>query len=148
MFFLTWVMFWKIHRIYIFFFSMRNIKSNCQIMFLKHFPIIFWWKISFFLVTFIYKTFNFCYFWGILFQWSWFNATVTAYWKHLLIIFFIDRIYCCFWNFYPGRRIYIWSTMIRIYFMALIIQLMNINLSSKSLNHFHIYYGMIHNVFH
>ena len=37
-----------------------------------------------------------------------------------LFIFFIDRIYCYFFVFYPVRRIYIWSTMIWIYFITFI----------------------------
>ena len=39
-------------------------------------------------------------------------------------IFFIDSISCCFFAFYPIRRIYI--TIIRIYFLTFIIQQMNI----------------------
>ena len=33
-------------------------------------------------------------------------------------IFFIDKIYCCFFPFYPIRRVYIWSTFFKIYYMT------------------------------
>ena len=52
----------------------------------------------------------------------WFNATVKTYWKHLLS-FLLTRFIVAF--FYPIRRIYIWSTMILIYFMTFIIKYMN-----------------------
>ena len=49
-------------RIYFFFFSIQNIKGNCFIIFLRCFPIIFfWWKMYSFSYIFIYKRFNFCY---------------------------------------------------------------------------------------
>ena len=80
----VWVMFWNISRIYFFFFSIQNIKSNCYIIFLKFFPIIFfWWKIYSFPVTFIYDLIFVILFGSFLIS-SWFNAAVTAYWKHLL----------------------------------------------------------------
>ena len=55
---------------------------------------------------------------------SWFNLTVTAYWKHLS--FLLIGISVAFFVFYQIRRIYIWSTTIRIYFITFIIQEMNI----------------------
>ena len=42
------------------------------------------------------------------------------------IIFLVDRIYSCFFVFYPIKRIYIQSTTIRIYFMTFIMQQLNI----------------------
>ena len=56
---------------------------------------------------------------------SWFYTTITTHWKHLLL-FFIDGIYCCFFVFYPIRRIYIWSSTIQIHFIKFIMQWMNI----------------------
>ena len=38
------------------------------------------------------------------------------------IIFYIDRIYCCFFVFYLIRTIYIWSATFKIYFMAFLIE--------------------------
>ena len=55
--------FWNISRIYAFFFSIQNIKSNCYIIFLNSFPVIFFWCIIFFFpVKFFYKRFNFNFF--------------------------------------------------------------------------------------
>ena len=82
------------HYIYIFFFSIRNIESNYYIIFLNFTPIIFfWWKIYSFPLIFICKRFNFCYSFRI-FSWfsSWLNATVTAYWKHLLFFYGWDLL--------------------------------------------------------
>ena len=54
--FTIWVMFWNISRLFVFFFSIRNIKNNCYIIFLKYFRVIFfWWKIYSFPVIFTYK---------------------------------------------------------------------------------------------
>ena len=61
--------------------------------------------------------------WGSFLILSWFNATVIAYLKHSLPIFWI---YCCFLLFYPTRRIYIWSTSIQTYFMKTIISSVSI----------------------
>ena len=61
-------MFWNISRIYFFFFSIQNAKSNCNIIFLKIFAVIFlWWEIYSFPIVFIYKRFNFCFFFADLF---------------------------------------------------------------------------------
>ena len=103
MFLTICVMFWNISKIYIFYFSMKNIKSNFYIVFFKFFPIIFsWWEIYPFPVTFIYKTFNF--------------------WHFL----WLDWICYCFFVFYPIRRSYIWSNEIGIYFMTFVMQYLNI----------------------
>ena len=51
----------------------------------------------------------------------WFNATVTTYSKH-----FLWKFYCCFFVFYPVRRIYMWRTTIWSYFIPLILQKKNI----------------------
>ena len=96
-------MFWKISRIYFFFFSIENIDSNCYIIFLNFFQS----SILFFVIS------------------SWFNATVDGIFCHIfifIVMFFIDGIYCCFFLFFfhSVRRIYIWSSTIRIYFMTFI----------------------------
>ena len=52
----------------------------------------------------------------------WFLHNLTQLLQRIESIFdffFIDRIYCCFFVFYPIRRIDIWSTSNRIYFMTL-----------------------------
>ena len=84
--------------IYFFFFSIQNMEINCSIIFLKFFPnIFFWWKIYSFPVIIIYKKFRFvilC--WFFFFISSWFNATVTTYWKHsyfLLIEFIVAFLF-------------------------------------------------------
>ena len=69
-----------------FFFSIQNIQSNCYIIFLIFFPIIFsWWIVLSFLAIFLVIL---C---GYFVIFSWFNATITASWKHLsfLLIRFI-----------------------------------------------------------
>ena len=48
------------------------------------------------------------------------------------IMFFIDRIFCCFFYFYLIRKIYLWSTTICNYFTNFIIQQMKL-LKTKSL---------------
>ena len=44
----------------------------------------------------------------------WFNASVAAYWKHLLLFLLMGFI-VTFFIFYPLWRVYIWSTTIRIF---------------------------------
>ena len=55
---------------------------------------------------------------------SWFNATVAAYWKHLLssLIGFM----VAFLFLYPIERIYIWSALFQIYFMTFALQQISI----------------------
>ena len=95
-FFTIWVIFCNISRIYFFFLSVQNIKSNCYIIFLKFFLItFFWWKTYSLLVIFTYKRFNFCTLCVSFLNPSWLNATVTANWKHLsfLLIEFIAFLF-------------------------------------------------------
>ena len=117
-------MFWNLSSVYyiFFFFSIHNSKSNCQIIFSQIFfqsfssdekfipsqlyllingLILLFFVDIFFLLKLLERIENFCY-------------------------FFIDGICCCFFVFYPIRRISIWSTMIGIYFLTFIIQYMNI----------------------
>ena len=112
------------HKQNIFFlFSIQNIKSNCYVIFLKFF------QLSFSDGKFIpsqshlfVKDIIFVILCRSFFISSWFKAIVTAYWKHLLsflllgsivaFLFFIQL--CCFFVFYPVRKIYMWSTTIRI----------------------------------
>ena len=91
-------MFWNISRIYIYFFSIQNI------IFVNFFPIIFfWWKVYSLPLMFIYKRFNFCYslwmfFYFFIVQSDGYSVLKTS------IIFFIDRIYCCFFYFLPNKE--------------------------------------------
>ena len=90
------------HYIYIFFFSIQNIKSKYYIIFLNFTEIIFfWWKIYSFALILICKRFNFCYSFRT-FSWfsSWLKATVTAYWKHLLFFYRWDLLllFCFLFN--------------------------------------------------
>ena len=67
------------------FFSIQNTESNCYIIFLKFFAVVFfWWKLYSFPVIFIYKWFNFCCPLWSFFISFWFNVPIIAYWKHLL----------------------------------------------------------------
>ena len=52
---------------------------------------------------------------------SWFNAIVASYWKHLSSSFFgfIVAFLCPFW------RINIWTTSLKIYFVAFVMQQLN-----------------------
>ena len=80
MFFTIWVMLWNISRI-------QNIKSSYYIIFLKFFPIFFfWYKIYYFSVISIelYYGLIFAAYFRSFFTSSWFNAPVTACWKHIL----------------------------------------------------------------
>ena len=96
------VMFSNISRIFFYFFSIQNIKSNCYIVFFKLFPIIFsWWKISFFPVMFIYKRFNFCYSFR-MFSYLFMASSDSA--LKAFSLFFIDRIHCCFFIFLSNQQ--------------------------------------------
>ena len=58
-------MFWNISRIYFFFFSIQNIRSNYYIIFLILFPVIFlWWNIYSLTVLILYKRLLSFYFWS------------------------------------------------------------------------------------
>ena len=90
-----------------FLFSIENIKSNCSIVFLNFFPIIFfWWKISSFSVIFVYTGLIFIILWGSFLVSSCFNDTVTLRLLKAFILF-IGGIYCCFLFFIQlGESIY------------------------------------------
>ena len=47
---------------------------------------------------------------------SWFNVSVVVYWEHLLSLLLM-RFIATFFVFYPIKRIYVWSTKDRIYYM-------------------------------
>ena len=121
--FLTiWVMFWNISRIYFFIFSIQNIKCNCYIIFLKFFSNhLLIPSANFFPVIFIYKSFNLCCSLWIFFLFL-YNLTRLLRRIKAFAVFFIDRIYCCLFIFYPVKRICIWSTTTGTYFMAFLIQ--------------------------
>ena len=72
---------------------------------------------------FIYKRFKFCYFCGSFFIFSWFNATVTAYWKHFLSFSLMEFIAVFLLFIQSGK--YIWSTTTGICFVTFIIQKIN-----------------------
>ena len=108
-------------------FDLYQTTRNCWIIFIKLFPVIFYlWIIYLFI-----KSLNFdfaCQFFLIS---LWFNATNATHWnldwnhqKNQKNKNF-ERIYCCFFAFYPIRRIYISSTVIQIYSMAFIMQHIN-----------------------
>ena len=79
------------------------------------FPIIFLWRVTYYFpVIFINKRFNFCYCLRVYFYFCMIKRLLQHieniylfYWMGLLLIFF-----------HPIRRIYIWSTSLKIYFMA------------------------------
>ena len=87
MFFTIWVMFWNIGRIYFFLFSIQNIKSNCSIILLKLFRIIFFcWKFIPSQIWLFIKDLIFVILLEYFSTSSWFNATVKAYWKYLFFL--------------------------------------------------------------
>ena len=94
LFFSTWVKFWNISRIYFVYFSIQNIKSKCCISFLNFLQSSFSDEkcIPYQLFLFI-KGLIFVILCGLFLIFSWFNATVTAYWKHLLSFLLIGFIF-------------------------------------------------------
>ena len=92
---MIWVMFWNISTIFTFsFLAYKTLRANITLFFsilLQSF--FFWWKIYSFALIFICKRFYFCYSFRT-FSWSssWLNATVTAYWKHLLFFYGWDLL--------------------------------------------------------
>ena len=125
-------MFWNM--VYLFYFIIQNIKSNCYLSFLNFFPIIFFWcKIYSFPVLFIYKRFTFYYSLRVFL--AFFRIQRGCYSAlRTFVLFFIDGIYYYFFVFL-SNIIEIWSTTIRIYFMTFIIQ--QINLIEDKITIFH-----------
>ena len=75
-----------------FFFSMQNIWND--------------WKIYYFPVIFIYKRFNACCsLWTFIVS-SRFNATITAYWKHLLSFLLIELVAAFFFFIQTEESLY------------------------------------------
>ena len=117
LFFTGWVMIWNISWKYFFFFGIQSIKSNCCIIFLKRFPIIYFWRIIYlsqlylFINGLIYETLSVC-----DADSSKFNATVAAHWKHLSSSFFGFVVL-----FYHIWRINIWTIMFKVYLMTIVI---------------------------
>ena len=74
--------------LYLLYCLVKTKKSNLFIILFKIFPIfLVWWKIYFFPVVLVYKRSNFWHSgWFSIF--SWFNAAVTANWKHLSSLLF------------------------------------------------------------
>ena len=93
LFFTIWIKFWNMNRIWFFFFSIQNVKSNCYIIFSQFFPIIFfWWKIYSFPAIFFVKALLFVILCGSFLISSWFSATVTEYWKNICLIYWWDLL--------------------------------------------------------
>ena len=81
--------FWAVSWRYFFFCYIQNIKIFWLTLFLKRFPVnFFWWIIYFFPVIFIYQSLMFETLSGCDSISLKFNPTVTTYWKHLLSSFF------------------------------------------------------------
>ena len=84
-FFTIWVMFWNINRIYFFFLAYKILKGIVTLIFSNFFQSsssdgnFIHSHLNFFIKGLI--SFILC---GSFLISSWFNATVTAYWKHLL----------------------------------------------------------------
>ena len=107
LFFTIWVMFWNISRIYIFFFSIQNIKAIVSLSFSIFFQSSFLDGkfISSHLYLFI-KCLIFVILWGSFFISSWFNATVTLYWKHLSSFLLMGFIVVYLFFIQPGESTY------------------------------------------
>ena len=118
------VTFCNISRVYFFFFNTQNIKSNCQIIFLKRFHVIYFWRIFYSIpIVFIYKKFNIWYF---LLWISWILHGLMQQLLHTENIIFIFRIFCCYFIFYSVCRINIWPPpSFKIYLVTFIIQQLN-----------------------
>ena len=92
----------------------KTLRAAVRLFFSNFFQsFFFWWKMY-------SKRFNFLW---IFFISSWFNATVMAYWKHLLYFFWWDLLFL--FCFCPIRKNYIWSTSFKIYFTTFTISWMN-----------------------
>ena len=122
--FTIWIMFWDIGRIYFFFFNIQNIKSNSvshiYIIFLKFFPIIFfWWKIYSFPVIFQFLLF-FAYLCWVLHDLT--QALQRI--ENILLSFLLMRFIAAF-LFLSNQENYIWSTKILVYLMTFLTQEMN-----------------------
>ena len=90
-------------------------------MFLEGFPVIYLWQVSYSIpFLFIYKQFNIRSSFWIRFSLPIISCNCYRILKTFII--FIFRIYCCFFVFYPVRRLYLWPTTFKIYFMTFAIQ--------------------------
>ena len=123
LFYIISVMFGIISRIYFFFFSIQNIKSNCYIIFVKFYLIIFFWcKIYSFTVTFFSKELNFCYSLRIFFLFLHDLTRLLQRIKNIFYLFYWWQLLLLFLFFYPIRKICIRLTTNRIYFMTFLTQ--------------------------
>ena len=100
------VMFLNIHRIYFSYFSIEKIKSNYYIFFLKFFQSSFSDRnlIPFQLYLFIKGLTFVILCWSFLIS-SWFIATVTTYWKHLLSFYWYNLLLLFLLFIQPGESI-------------------------------------------
>ena len=100
--------FFNTNRIYFQFLNKQHIERNCWIILFKSFPAIFYRRVIYsFPVLVIYKTLNF---WFSLRFFSYFFMNYCNYCSIFKTFITIDKIYCCFFVFYPVRRNYTWST--------------------------------------
>ena len=122
---------WKFYATFIF--SIQNIKRNRYTILFNFFPnhLFLMRNLSSHLYLFIRGSILVI-LTGCLPIFWWFSTIVTACWKHLLL-FSNDGVYCCFFAFYPIRRIYARSIKIRIDFMTFVMQycLLGLILSEK-----------------
>ena len=112
LFFTIWVIFWNISKIYFSLLTYKRLRAIvtlfCSNLFQFSFsdrefiPFQLWLLIK--SLIFVILCGSFFYFFII---WCNYYSVLKAF-----IIFFIDNIYCCFFVFYPIRRIYAWSTTI------------------------------------
>ena len=121
LFFMGWAMFSNISRVYFFFFNMQKIKSNFRIIFLKCFPVIYFWQIIYsFPIIFIYKRFNV---WNSLFldaiQFLYDLMQPLPHIENIYDHHFFGFIYVFF---IQSGRINIWTTKFKRYLVTLIIQ--------------------------
>ena len=107
------------------FFNIYHVKSNCRINSLELFSLIFscWIIFILFQLYLFIKGLIFDILYKFLPISSWFNATVAAYWKHLLSSLKGFIVACFFFN--PIMRIYNWSTTFQIYFTTFAMQKIN-----------------------
>ena len=124
MFFAIRINFWNKNWTYFFFFNIQDVMSKCRNMFLKPFPIIYFWLIIYsFSFIFIYNWFNIWICFWIHLKFFLNYGAGTAYWKHFLSVFFVFTAAFFFIN--PVWRINIWTTTSKMYFMTFAIHKSN-----------------------
>ena len=105
MFFVIWSMFWNISQIYFSFLAYKSLSGSVTLFFSNFYQSSDWKCIPSHLYFFI-KGLIFVSFSGFFPFFSWHNATVTAYWKHLLSFISIWFIFAFFFSMQSGESIY------------------------------------------